>query len=486
MRVILIFSLLLRAVLSNGQMTVTGKVLPGDTLIFNIPFDCWYYDQFSHNVVADTNGIFSIRLPVSKPQTIFLDWQKVRLYLYAEPGSTLHLQQDDSLRFSGSLGKENEFRRKTGLTFYLLGEKTWNDTLSDPEDIRKALGTNQEKTLSALRSQASDFSKDFVSMTRADIRYFALSKIRDLMWSTAVLLTHGNKSKFDLNHWKSASNQAYSKIELSDSTAVNSYHYQIAVANFVHHLEEQTQNLEDFKTLAEKILGVPFEEVSKEVRRKGKRYWEHEALNYGFKGVSREYALASFITNGILQGNLEYLTEAYEYFCSRFPDSPYRMHISQVMQPYLKSRQNMKDSTIRFVAESPENLDTILSRFKGKVLYIDLWGSWCGPCRKEFAFNQDLKQNFDSKDVIFIYIAVEHSPDHENKWRETVKFYNLSGYHILADKSLEQDLRKRYNRDGAMSFPSYILVDKTGKIITLNARRPSEKETLYKQINDLL
>lgn len=479
---ILLISLLVSA-RSYGQMTVSGQVSPGETLTFNVPFDCWYYDALSHTVTADADGHFRIELPVTRAQTIFLDRQNTRLHLYAEPGRTLHLMQTDSLRFSGQLGKENEFRRKTGLMDYLLGEKTWNDTLSNPEDIRKILDSHQAKALSDLQSASPGLSEAFIAMTRADIRYFTVSKIRDLMWSTGVKLTGENKSRFDLKQWKSTSNRAHEAVSLSDSSAVNSYHYQIMVANYKYHLEEKYETAEEFKRMAEKIFQKPFEEVNKEVRNKGKRYWDYKLITYSFEGLSLQYALASFITNGILQGDLEYLAEAYRDFTGRFPDSRYLPHVKQVMKPYLESTEN---SGTRFVTENLPDLSSIINQFKGKVLYIDLWGTWCGPCRQEFAFNQALKQNFSSGEVAFLYVAVEHSPDPVKKWKETVNFFNLSGQHILAGKALEEDLRKRYGQDGMISFPSYILVDKSGSIITLHAKRPSDKEELYEQIRKLL
>lgn len=486
MRYLTILILFLATARSNGQMTVSGQVLPGETLIFNVPFDCWYHRQLSHTVVSDAQGNFRIELPVTQPQTIFLDRQDTRLHLYAEPGGTLHVVQTDSLRFSGKLGKENEFRRKIGLTRYLLGDKKWNDTLSHPEDIRKALGVNQAKALAALRSESPGLSKDFIAITRADIRYFTVSKIRDLMWSTGVLLTQGNKSKFDRGEWKAASTQAYRDIELSDSNAVGSYHYQIMVANYTYYLEEQAKNREEFELIIEEIFKKPFEEAVREIRSKGKRYWGYKALNYGFKGIALEYAFASFITNGILDGNLEYLNEAYDNFLSHFPQSRYRKHVEQVIQPYLAILQNKESAGIRFLEEELPDLESLIDKFKGKVLYIDLWGTWCGPCRSEFAYNKALKENFSNAEVAFLYVAVEHSSDPVKKWKETLLFYDLSGHHILAGKKLEEDLHKRYQKSGTLSFPSYILVDKTGKVVTLRAKRPSDKEELYQQIRKLL
>lgn len=478
MRVIPIILLFFISIRSNGQMIVSGMVSPGDTLIFNVPFNDRQYERFSHITISDKNGNFSIVLPVNVAQTIFLKQQNTRLHLYAEPRQTLHLEKTDSIRFSGGLGQENEFRRKTGLTYFRLGEETWDNTPTHPDDILKILKINQGKALSALRS--FPFSKDFVSMTQADIRYFPVGK----MWDLRVSNLANNTSKHTPDDWEAAFVRTYRDIELSDSTALNSYHYQVMLANYIFYLDNQMQNPDNGKALNKKIFGKTVEELNNE--EKGKRYWEYQILNYGFEGLSLEYALASFITNGIASGDLDYLNEAYEDFCQRFPNSRYLTHVKEIIQPYLESRQTTEDSDVRFVTEKPQDLDALINQFKGKVLYIDLWGTWCGPCRAEFAFNKALKENFASKEVTFIYIAVEFSPDPVKKWKETVKFYDLSGHHILAGKALEGDLRKRYGQGGMISFPSYILVDKIGKVVTLNARHPSEKEALYQQINEQL
>lgn len=101
-------------------------------------------------------------------------------------------------------------------------------------------------------------------------------------------------------------------------------------------------------------------------------------------------------------------------------------------------------------------------------------------------FNQALKDRFKDKSVDFAYIAVEHRQNPEKSWREMIAFYHLTGYHILAGKELEKDLGKIYTQQGNLIFPSYILVDKSGNTVTIHANRPSEREALYKQIEQLL
>ncbi|KAA0989182.1 TlpA family protein disulfide reductase [Dyadobacter aurulentus] len=200
--------------------------------------------------------------------------------------------------------------------------------------------------------------------------------------------------------------------------------------------------------------------------------------------------MASFLINGIDQGDLEYQQEAYLDFVKRFPESTYMQRVQVKMKPFLASLAEMKSESegIRFVPDSLTipTLDSVIARHQGRVIFIDMWGTWCGPCRQEFAFNQALKDRFKDKPVDFAYIAVEHRPDPEKSWREMIAFYHLIGYHILAGEELREDLRKIYAQQGNLIFPSYILVDKSGKIVTIHAKRPSDREALYKQIEQLL
>src|SRR5690606_8057656 len=120
-----------------------------------------------------------------------------------------------------------------------------------------------------------------------------------------------NRSSTYLSQWKSAVISTHENIPLSDSNAVNSYHYQKMMANYKYFLEEKTNNPEEFMAVTEKIFQKPFELINKEVQSKGERYWEYKVLTYTFENEVLDYGLASFIINGILKGDLDYIQEAY-------------------------------------------------------------------------------------------------------------------------------------------------------------------------------
>ncbi len=478
---------------AHAQMTVSGKISPTQptkALVFNVPFDCWQNAANSVEVVPDQKGEFLIRLPVEKPQIIFLIYAGKRLQLYVEPGKTLVMETDDSLKnlkFRGSVGKENQFRQQLGLTTYNLGKQTWNDTLSAPEQILTEL--NQARQSALMQLSGSKLSAPFVRMTEADIQYFAVSKLWDLIWKNGVW-TSGNKSSYGQNEWRQALKTAHEAVVLSHDGALDSYHYQIVVGYYPRYLQHLASSKNEFAGIAEAVFKKSFAEVNQLVHQKGERCWEYAALQYGFKGRALQYAIASFLINGIDQGDLEYQQEAYQDFVKRFPESSYMPDVQKKMKPFLASlgKTEAELAGIRFVPDSPAipTLDSLVADYKGRVIFIDIWGTWCGPCRQEFSFNRALKDRFKGKPVDFAYIAVEHRPNPEKSWREMIAFYHLTGFHILAGKALVEDLRKIYVEQGNLIFPSYILVDKSGKIVTIHAKRPSDREALYKQIEQLL
>ncbi|MDQ6479470.1 TlpA disulfide reductase family protein [Dyadobacter sp. LHD-138] len=493
MRLLFLCAALAAFTTSHAQMTVSGKISPpqsGKALVFNVPFDCWLHTANAVEVVPDKKGKFSIRLAVEKPQIIFMIHAGRRLQLYAEQGKTLVIDTDDSLktvRFGGSLGRENQFRQKLGLTTNSLGKQTWNDTLTAPGQILIELRKAQHSALSQLND--SKITTTFLRMTRADIEYFAVSKLWDLIWKNNVWTSRHN-SRYEQKEWRQTLKTAHEVVVLSNVSALNSYHYQIMVSYYPRYLQHLASNKEEFARIAEAVFKKPFAEVNLEVRQKGERYWEHAALQYGFTGRAQEYAIASFLIKGINAGDLEYQQEAYQDFVKRFPESPYRSQVEKKMKPYLESlaETKLESKGIHFVQDSRTvpTLDSVIANHKGRVIFIDMWGTWCGPCRQEFPFNQALKDRFKDKPVDFTYIAVEHRPNPEKKWQEMIAFYHLTGYHILAGKNLVEHLRKIYSQQGNLIFPSYILVDKLGNIVTIHAKRPSEREALYKQIEQLL
>jgi len=112
-----------------------------------------------------------------------------------------------------------------------------------------------------------------------------------------------------------------------------------------------------------------------------------------------------------------------------------------------------------------------LSDFKGKLVYIDIWATWCGPCVREFPASKDLEQEYRDKNVSFVGISIDQYKD---KWLRMVDEKELGGVQLWAGDLWESDVLEGIAKDYAIyGIPRYLLFSAEGRVISTNAPRPS-------------
>ena len=115
-----------------------------------------------------------------------------------------------------------------------------------------------------------------------------------------------------------------------------------------------------------------------------------------------------------------------------------------------------------------KSLNDILKKYKGKVIYLDFWASWCGPCKREMPYSTQLKQKYDGKDVAFVYISTDKNAA---KWELMIEEMGLVGDHYRASDKVKREIVEQFN---LQYIPRYVLINKDGKVVDDNAKRPSD------------
>ena len=147
---------------------------------------------------------------------------------------------------------------------------------------------------------------------------------------------------------------------------------------------------------------------------------------------------------------------------------------------YIESNYDkMHESTVRFAKGNPSPVfinyenskggTTSLSDLKGKYVFIDVWATWCAPCKAEIPYLKELEKEFHNKNIEFVSISVDKAEAHEN-WVKMVKDKELKGVQLFANNNFESEFVVEY---GINSIPRFILLDPQGNIVDADADRPS-------------
>lgn len=212
------------------------------------------------------------------------------------------------------------------------------------------------------------------------------------------------------------------------------------------------------------------------------------------------------LTASIAYGMGQHLKENCAYFIERYPDSEY----VPILKEYLKELETSSEiSIIQIDSISTLSDFAAVEQLKGKYVLVDLWATWCIPCRQEFAYRQELDELLKSfNDLVLVYVSLSWGSN-QQKWLEVIRKYKLAGIHTIASEELQEDIREKIfngTRDNVLlpteftvkgneiegnsiTIPRYFLLDKEGKVICHDLPRPSNmghlKETLEKIFTDI-
>jgi thiol-disulfide isomerase/thioredoxin len=127
-------------------------------------------------------------------------------------------------------------------------------------------------------------------------------------------------------------------------------------------------------------------------------------------------------------------------------------------------------------AAAPAPLD--LSAYRGKVVYLDFWASWCAPCRLSFPWLADLQSTYGDKGLVVLAVNVDHDRAAADRFLQT----NFSDFKVVFDP--KGQIASTYKIRG---MPSSVLIGRDGRVRFSHVGFFQEKEGDYaSQINQLL
>lgn len=299
---------------------------------------------------------------------------------------------------------------------------------------------NTRKILSVKRDSAS-FAKVKDSLYRLAYR-------KMLSGAEKEFLTNYTSDKEDMN------NEELFKRSASYRGRINSYLVALIYGRYKNKLSLESQSIDALrlKVLSKEISNVFITEYLSYVSM-------NALLKSGKSAMEIEEAYVTFLTNVKNPGYRDSILPLYENF------------------KMISSKGTAPD----FAYEDINGKVVSLKALRGKYVYIDVWATWCVPCKAEIPFLAKVEEEYHGRNIHFVSLSVDRLAD-KQKWLSYVKEHQLKGIQLMADKDFSSEFVKKFNIGG---IPRFLLIDPNGKIVDGDAKRPSNPE-LRKQFDSLL
>lgn len=189
-----------------------------------------------------------------------------------------------------------------------------------------------------------------------------------------------------------------------------------------------------------------------------------------------EFLMDEFVYNFVDNNGLDEADELIALFRKHVKDAKSVNNFNALCAKWEKLRSG-NPSAAAFSYPDINGKTVSMADLKGKYIYIDVWATWCGPCRGELPALKELEEKYAGKDIHFVSLSCDKN---KKAWENMVKKDNLKGIqlHMGTDKTFMD----AYLING---IPRFILLDREGNIISANMTRPSDPQTIEK-FNQLL
>ncbi len=449
---LILFSLIL--VISACKNEITQKNISLSGSIENPNSDTLKITDYSQKVIKVfllNNGIFKDTLNIQEGY-YKLDDGKENTNIYLKPGFDLNLTLntetfDESINYSGLGATENNYLAQKALLEESLFEFTHSTSFVNykEEPFLKTVDSIYRLRMDLFES-SGEFNESFTFLESNNIemdRIYALASFEN------------SKRYFSEEKEFQVSNNfpnPYDKINLSDDRLLKTYLYLTLVEKYIS--DKTRKELKENQDFFVEYIKIANEKIDNP-KIKEKLLYNLGKYNLAFvEDLDLIYnEIKPFITN---QNYLSEITKSYE-------------KLKKIEKGAISPNFKFNDLA---------NKEVTLSDFKGKLIYIDVWATWCAPCLQELPALKKVEEKYKDENIVFVSICKD---DSKERWLKMINDKELKGVQLFA----EEDNSSFFEDYAIQGIPWYILIDEEGKIIDSNAKRPSDPK-LIEEIDSYL
>ncbi len=402
-------------------------------------------NDFDKDLTISENGTFgdTLKIPNDGFYTLLVGRESSPIYLTkgATVGVTINVKEfDESLVYTGNLSNENNYLAAK----YLLSEKGM--------EIDKMYSLNEAEFLVEV-NKLNDSYKSLLSTTEGASEEFKIKESKELEYAHLNNIENYQDYHryFAKDNEFAVSENFYDVLKEVDYSDMKAYNSSKAYKSLLEtHFYRMAKVVKENEGVSETLAYL---QVINDNIPNGKEKDElmTNYLRYGMKADnSLEEVFTLYKTANPTSENLPRLTKRYELLKTLTPGK----------------------ASPTFTYENHKGGETSLADLKGKVVYVDVWATWCGPCKREIPFLKELDKDYHGKNIAFVSISIDEKKNYE-AWRTTVTEKELGGYQLMADNDWKSKFVEDY---GIKGIPRFLLIDADGNIINSDAPRPSSPE----------
>jgi len=444
------WSLIISIGYSQPNTLITGKLSnAGLVTIIDLKVNQKYLtnnvDEYDSNVLED--GRFAFAVEINEPQFATLIYSRNKAIIYLEPGDTLNIEADAnsfqySLRFSGRSGHNN-----TCLSRYLKNNPQELDQfkmlqyqmgtywfVNSPKMEELMMGNSREHFTRKMlmRKETAFQNMDFYDQNNArklsaDFKEFLSAEIL-YDWAYHMLL--------------------YGKI------FKNKHDIEDDFFDFLDEAPKQHDKIGNYRYRDFIMAYLAYEDLKEE--QEGNAFVrQHGMASTIFTGKPLAFLQSELITRAL---NANYYEEITPYYNEYFKKSPYVNFDNKLIAAF--------ERAVKYAAGTPApdfTLNNIngekisLNSYKGQVVYLNFWASWCRPCMKKMNEMKTAQSDLEKKGVAFLHISLDRN---EDKWKSAIEKNQFTGVHLFATGDIDSNVALDYEVRG---LPQYFIINKSGR-----------------------
>jgi len=426
--------------------------------------------------VTPNEGQFEIQTSIDKPVIAEISGQNFRLPLYVEPGDEMTLNIPEGATtlvntLSGKGASHNEFFQM----FYTRYGSEFSDSASESQ--MKLLSLDAfEKHLFDTRNSQYKFATTFEGWKSysPEFRQFILNEINYHYWKEllAYPIINANKDTkiLTVSPIPDVMIESLDTVKVNNESALIGSSYRDFIKYYIVYMTSKANGFKKFKdysTSADRKSLVAREKLEGKVF----TYW---LARYTLE----ECATLSQIMAKKLFDMLKDADSEKMYYAAVTKECDRKILAAKANKPE-QAKESGKQANADPGLVDMNFKPVSLSSLKGKVVYIDFWASWCGPCRMMMPYSKQMHDKLtdkQKKDIVFLYISIDADTA---AWKRGIHSMSMEGIQWISPGNWSSKACKYFQIN---SIPRYMIMNKKGEVVDINAKRPADPAVLEELI----